>query len=106
MLRFRDRFTPVILIIVIWLRNQLFVAARILESWRIHILLGHREIPIELLDPHVAQQRITKKVFTCMVQVEVRVWVIWILLDVPVGTWRSGSSVWNEVCRRPDNRPR
>jgi len=54
-LRFRDRFTPVIIILVIWLRNQALVAAFIFESWRVSVLLGQSKVTVELFDPQMPQ---------------------------------------------------
>ena len=88
-LRFRDRFTPVIIILVIWLRNQFLVAACIFESWRrVGVLLGHGKVTVELFDPQMPQGRISKEVFPCVVQVEVKIRIIRILLNVGIRSWR------------------
>ena len=97
------KFTPVIIILVIWLRNQLFVAARIFESWRVGVLLGHGKVTVELFDPQMPQGSISKEVFACVIQVEVRIRIVWILLNVGIRSWSSGASVWNKLCRSPDD---
>ena len=102
-LRLRDRFTPVIIILVIWLRNQALVAACIFESWRVSVLLGQSKVTVELFDPQMPQGSISKEVFACVIQVEVRIRIVGILFNVGVRSWSSRASVWNELCRSPND---
>ena len=102
-LRFRDRFTPLVKILVIWLRNQALVAACIFESWRVSVLLGQSKVTVELFNPQMPQGSISKEVFSCVIQEEVRIRIVWILFNVGIRPWSSRASVWNEFRRSPDN---
>ena len=88
--------------LMIWLGLHVFVAARVLQRVS-HSLLTRGEISVVLPDPQLAQALVAEEKGTRVVEIEARVWVIGVLLDVFRIARCARPSVGHKLRRRPDD---
>ena len=94
---------PFVVALVVWLRNDALVAAGVLGRAPNEAFVCLCEVTIVLLNPQVPQRGAPKQVLGNSVHIEVRIWIVRVLLDVIGCSWRPRPFSWEEFGRRPND---
>ena len=102
---FSDGFRECIIVLMIDLRQDAFLAAGVLQGLPARRLFVDRcPITIVLLKAEVSQRFVAEEIFACVVEKEMRIWVFRVTLDVEVSARSPRRALWHKFSRRPNDR--